>query len=303
LLSLFTATSQPFPLFFIINKGDPVNTLTNPKNRLRNKIIGYALPIVSCLLFATSAFAHTLYIQSSRYQVHEGKKFPLFFCYGHHIPVSDGVRAKKLNNIKVHDPSGAVEEIQIRDETSLHSYMVDYKTPGTYVLTAETNPGYYTIYIDKKGREHHVIKPKNIVQDKAQKIITSLYCNQYTKTYVVCDTPSPTFPARVGLALELVPTKDISTLKPGDTLELSVWSNGKPYDGEGSWDATYNGYSTKAEDMFYKRTTVSNGDTLKIPIPQSGRWFIRYSTKTDATGKALNSCNQLKQAASLVFQL
>jgi uncharacterized GH25 family protein len=48
---------------------------------------------------------------------------------------------------------------------------------------------------------------------------------------------------------------------------------------------------------------VSNGETLKIPIPQSGRWFIRYSTKTDATGEALNSCNQLKQAASLVFQL
>ncbi len=303
MLSLFTATRHPLPRPFSISKGDPVNTFTNPKSSLKNKLTGYVLPIVSCLLFASSSFAHTLYIQSSRYHVHEGKQFPLFFCYGHHIPVSDGVRAKKLNNIKVHAPSGEVKEIQIRDETSLHSYMVDYKTPGTYVLTAETNPGYYTIYIDKKGREHHVIKPKNLVEAKAQKIITSLYCNQYTKTYVVCDTPSPEFPARVDLALELVPTKDISTLKPGDTLELSVWSNGKPYNGEGSWDASYSGYSTKAEDMFYKETTVSSGDPLKIPIPKSGRWFIRYSTNTDATGEALNSCNQLKQAASLVFQL
>ncbi|MCP4114585.1 MAG: DUF4198 domain-containing protein [Desulfobacteraceae bacterium] len=264
---------------------------------------GGLLAIASCLFFASSALGHTLYIQSSRYNVHEGKKFPLFFCYGHHIPVSDGVRAKKLNNITVHAPSGKVKKMKIRDETSLHSYMVDYDTPGTYVLTAETNPGYYTIYIDKKGREHHVIKPKNLVKDKARKIITSLYCNQYTKTYVVCDTPSRNFPARVGLALELVPTKDISTLKPGETLELSVWSNGKPYKGEGYWDASYNGYSTEAEDMFYKKTTLTNGETLKIPIPKSGRWFIRYSTKTDAKGEVLNSCNQLKQAASLVFEL
>ncbi|MBI9090089.1 MAG: DUF4198 domain-containing protein [Desulfobacterium sp.] len=262
----------------------------------------HILAIAACIFFASSAFGHTLYIQSSRYHVHEGKQSPLFFCYGHHIPVSDGLRAKKLNNIKVHTPQGAVREIDIRDETSLHSYMVDYDTPGTYVLTAETNPGYYTIYIDKKGREHHVIKPKNRVKDKAQKIITSLYCNQYTKTYVVCDTPSPKFPARVGLPLELVPTKDISTLKPGETLELTVWSNGKPFNGEGSWDASYNGYSTEAEEMFYKKTTVANGETLKVPITQSGRWFIRYSTNIDATGKALNACNQLKQAASLVFQ-
>ena len=278
------------------------------KNTTSNRFNRYLSPgglifiLLSCLFFTASAFGHTLYIQSSRYDVHEGGRFPLFFCYGHHIPVSDGLRSEKLNNIKVHTPSGQVRGVEIRKGISLHSYMVNYDTPGTYVLTAETNPGYYTIYIDKKGREHHVIKPKNLVKDKARKIITSLYTNQYTKSYVICDTPSPKFPARIGLALELVPTKDISTLKPGDTLELSVWSKGKPYTGEGTWDASYEGYSTKSEDMFYKKTTVTNGETVKVPITRPGRWFIRYATKTDATGEALNACNQLKQSASLVFQ-
>ncbi|BBO89754.1 hypothetical protein [Desulfosarcina ovata] len=47
-------------------------------------------------LIPSAALCHTLFIQSSRYQVTEGKQSPLFFCYGHRIPVDDGVRAKKL---------------------------------------------------------------------------------------------------------------------------------------------------------------------------------------------------------------
>jgi hypothetical protein len=31
------------------------------------------------------------------------------------------------------------------------------------VLTAETNPGYYTVYVDKKGRQRHTIKPKSAI--------------------------------------------------------------------------------------------------------------------------------------------
>lgn len=261
------------------------------------------MAIAACLFFASSAFTHTLYIQSSRYNVSEGTKFPLFFCYGHHIPVSDGLRGKKLHNVSIHTPGGEVKTVEVRDETSLHSYMVDYNTPGTYVLTAVTTPGFYTVYTDKNGKEHHVIKPKTRLRKDADKIITSLHTSQYTKTYVVCDAPSPVFPARVGLTLELVPTVDISTLKPGDTLELTVWNNGKPFMGEGNWDASYSGYSIKSEDMFYKKTTIKDGEPIRVKISKSGRWFIRYDTRVDATGEELKLSNQLKQSSSLVFEL
>lgn len=185
-------------------------------------------------LLPVGAYGHSLYIKSSRYQVKEGKRSPLYFCYGHHVPVDDGLRAKKLKSVRVHTPSSEVQEIAIRNETGLHSYMVSYDVPGTYVLTAETNPGYYTVYIDKKGRERHTIKPKSAIADKAKEVKKSLYSKQYTKTYVVCETPSNDFPARVGLPLGLVPSKDITTLKAGDELELKVYFNGNLYTGEGS---------------------------------------------------------------------
>jgi uncharacterized GH25 family protein len=269
------------------------------------KRLGRICVCAAAVLFASVSphlQAHSLYIQSGRYQVSKGKQSPLFFCYGHHIPVDDGLRAKKLKSVKVQDPSGKVREITIRNETCLHSYMVDYDMPGTYVLTAETNPGYYTVYIDQKGRERHTIKPKSAVISEAREVNKSLYSQQYTKTYVVCESPSENFPARVGLPLELVPSVDPGTLKPGQTLELTVFFKGAPYTGQGTWDATYNGFSTVAEDYFHPRTE-GVGPTVRIPIPNAGRWFVRYFIKINAEGDEKLEFTQLKHTATLVFQI
>ncbi len=216
--------------------------------------------------------------------------------------MADGVRGKKLKSVKVHPPTGDVREIAIRDETSLHSYMVDYDTPGTYVLTAVTTPGYYTVYTDKSGKERHAIKPKSAVLDRAEEMHLSYYSKQYAKTYVRCESSSDPFPAAVGLDLELVPARDISTLKAGDTLELSVYLDGKPYKGSGEWDATYSGYSTEFEDYFFPKSVVE-GSIFKIKIPQTGRWFVRYAVKVKAEGEATALYNDMKLTATLVFEI
>ena len=259
------------------------------------------LTVIS-ILAPTAVLAHSLYIQSSRYQVAEGKRSPLFFCYGHRIPVDDGVRAKKLKKVEVHTPGGEIKQMPIRQETCLHSYMVEYEKPGTYVLSAETNPGYYTVYIDKKGRGRHAVKPKSAIIDKAKKIEKSLYSKQFTKTYVVCKDPSATFPARIGQKLELVPSQDISTLKPGDTLELKVYFKGKPYQGVGTWDATYNGFSTQPEDNYYPKQQVS-GSSFKVFIPRPGRWYLRYFIKIPAEGKDKEQYTHEKNTATMVFEV
>lgn len=277
-------------------------TLKKSKTGKTKSIARYLLISVLFLLFATNALGHTFYIQSSRYHVNEGKKTPLFFCYGHHVPVDDGLRADKLKSIQVHSPSGNIKEIDIRRETSLHSYMISYDEPGTYILSAQTNPGYYTVYIDKKGRERHTIKPKSAVLDKADKILKSLYSNQYAKSYVVCEKASPDFPSRIGLPLELVPLNDISTLKPGDNLELSVYYMGKPYTGKGTLDATADGFSTESENNFFEKKSVS-GSRMTLPVPEGGRWFVRYSIKIDAPETERQHCNKMKHTATLVFQV
>jgi len=245
------------------------------------------------------AQAHSLFIQSGRHRVSEGKKTPLYFCYGHHFPVDDGVRANKLGSVKVFDPAGKVKEFTPRAETGLQSQMVEYDTPGVYVLTAETNPGHYTKWVDKQGRDRSTIKPMSAVRDKASKIVKALYSKQYAKSYVRCGEPSGSFAGRVGLPLELVPMQDPTTLKPGDDLTLQVYRDGALYTGEGHWGATYGGFSTESEDMYYPGVDVT-GDTIRVSLDKPGKWFIRYFIKTDATPDKKEEYLQLKQTATLV---
>jgi uncharacterized GH25 family protein len=180
--------------------------------------------------------------------------------------------------------------------------MVDYKLPGIWTLTAETTPGYFTSYTDKKGRLHHVVKPISEIRDRAKSIEKSYYSKQYAKTYVNCGKSLGSMPPAAGLALELVPVNNLFTLTPGDNLELEILSDGQPFKGQGTWDATYLGFSTHAEDNFYPETKVE-GSRLSILLPHSGRWFVRYSIKTDAPEKLRDKYREMKLTATLTFEI
>lgn len=269
---------------------------------LQNAGSGVVILFFIFLAAAQTVSAHSMFLQSSRYELKDGKASPLFFCYGHYFPVADGVRAKKLKQVIVTNPKGEQQQIVIRNETSLHSYLVSYNMPGTWMLTAETNPGFYTVFIDKKGRERHTIKSMAKVKDRAETIKTSLYSKQYAKAYVACGKPQKHVFKRAGLALELVPRTDLFAMKPGDTLELDIYRDGALYEGEGKWDATYNGFSTQAEDMFHPRVKIK-GSRLTINIPNAGRWFVRYFIKVDAPESESEKYLQMKQTATLTFQV
>jgi uncharacterized GH25 family protein len=244
--------------------------------------------------------AHSLYIQSGRYQVSTGKSTPLFFMFGHHFPIDDAVRRKKLVAVKVIAPDGSEQEISLRHEKSLHSYLVKYDQPGTYTLTAETKPGYFAMYTDKKGRKRHSLRPMEAFVDNAQSIETSMRSSQWAKTYIVCDKPSLEFPANIGLSMEIIPETDPTQLKPGDTISFTIMNHGQPYEGEGVFDATYGGFSTEAQDMFVPRTTVTDGK-FSIKVDHSGRWFVRFFTKNDAPKDMKEQYLTEKRTATLTF--
>jgi len=253
-------------------------------------------------LYPPPLAAHSLFIQSGRYEVQKGKGSPLFFCYGHHFPVDEGVRSKKLASVRVIDPDGVPAEIQLRDEKSLHSYEIVYDKPGTYVLTAETSPGYFAMYTDKDGRKRHSLKPLHTFAANAESVQTSMRSSQWAKTYVVSAEPSEPFPAAVGLPLELAPEQDPAGLREGDVLRLRVFSEGVPFRGEGYWDATYGGFSTEAEDMYLQRTAVSGG-AFSVPLDAGGRWFVRFFTKTDAPEDRRNDYLTEKRTTTLTFMV
>lgn len=258
---------------------------------------------LSLLLFsAKTAFAHSLFIQSGHYLVKKGKDAPFFFSYGHTVPFGDGIRAKKIAEIHIYQPDGKKLQVPVRDGKGLQSHMLDYDRAGIWMLTAQTTPGYYTIYLDQQGKEHHVIKPRNAVKEKAAEIVASYFSKQYAKTCVVCDIPGSETSLVSGMALELVPSSNLFTIKPGETVEFQVYRDGKPCTGTGTWDATYAGFSTQPEDMFYPKSKVENGHfTMMIAHP--GRWFVRYYIKSDAPLTEREKYQEMKLSTSFVFQV
>ncbi|PIE58672.1 MAG: hypothetical protein CSA33_01860 [Desulfobulbus propionicus] len=258
--------------------------------------------IIELAFFFTESWAHSLFIQSSRYTVRPGASTPLFFCYGHHFPVDGAVRRNKLAWVKVRSPEGKTKRLALRDEQTLHSYLIHYDVEGTWTLTAETTPGYYAIYTDKKGKIRHTLQPLSAFLDTAERVQSSMRSSQWTKTYVTCGTSSTPFPSQVGLPLEIVPLHNPLLLKVGSQLTVQIYTNGEPYQGTGVWDATYNGYSTEAEDMYVQKTTVEGGKFV-VPIDHPGRWYVRFFTKKAAPLDKRDRYRTEKRTTTLSFEV
>lgn len=265
-------------------------------------LLGTAVFLAAFCVFSAQAGAHSLYIQSGRLQVEQGKASPLFFCYGHHFPVDDAIQRSKLAYVRVIAPDRSSTDLELRDERSLHSYLVQYDQPGTYILTAETTPGYFAMYVDKKGRERHSLKPLSAFADEAREIRSSMRSSQWAKTYVISDKASEPAPGPVGLPLELVPAANPAGLKEGGSLSFQVYADNKPFSGEGMWDATYSGFSTEAEDMYIPQSKTTDG-TFTVPVDHAGRWFVRFSSKTPAPEAKKTEYLTEKITATFVFEV
>lgn len=268
---------------------------------LRPRWFGYVVAAVMTALLSQSVHAHTLWIQSSRYKVKRRLAKPMFFGWGHYLPLDDAISSDKLRYIKVFDPTGSSKMVEIREEKSLHSYIIKYDKVGTYCLAAETNPGYYTVYKNVNGKTHHALKPKSDLP-AAEDIRLSVLTLQSTKAYVVCEEPSDDVPGPVGFQVELIPVQDPTKLKPGDELPLEVFFKGKRFEGKGKWVATYNGYSTAGDDYCHKETEVEGGK-FTVPITRPGTWFVRFFFKQEATREEALKCNHLNYKTTLVFQV
>lgn len=265
-------------------------------------LLGTAALLAASCIFSVQAGAHSLYIQSGRLQVERGKASPLFFCYGHHFPVDDAIQRSKLAYVRVIAPDRSSTDLALRDEHSLHSYLVRYEQPGTYILTAETTPGYFAMYVDKKGRERHSLKPLSAFADEAREVRSSMRSSQWAKAYVISDKASDPAPGPVGLPLELVPAANLAGLQEGESLAFQVYADKKPYSGEGVWDATYSGFSTEAEDMYIPQTKTTDGKFV-VPVDHAGRWFVRFFSKTPAPETKKTEYLTEKRTTTFVFEV
>ncbi|MEW6102824.1 MAG: DUF4198 domain-containing protein [bacterium] len=255
-----------------------------------------------CLMFSVDAFAHTLWINATDYRVEfhpkYGAKTNVYFGWGHSYPVDDFLAVEDLQGgFSLIYPDGGIEKITPNAGGFLAT-QINFKQPGSYIVTASKKPGFYAMYVDK-GEVHHKIGPKTGLNS----VILSLYYEQYAKSLIdVGEAEDDAFSKPVGHRLEIIPLENPYKLHGcgGHFLPVVILFEGKPARFCKVY-ATYMGFST-GDDFAY--ATSTNGEGIaKIRLTHWGAWLIKADIKLPALDDLKDKCNELHYTATLTFEI
>jgi len=253
-----------------------------------------ALIPIFILLFVLSGriASHTLWLNLSDYSP-ERRRSIVYFGWGHRYPVDDFLDQEKfLKRFFLIKPSGEVENLTPNPGGFLAT-QVKFLENGTYIISAELKPGFYTMYMEK-GKIHHKLGPKTGVKG----VILSQYYEQYAKAIVNVSEGSSLRP--IGQKLEIVPLENPGKLKCGDFLQVQVLFENKPVK-YCPVLATYSGFST-GEDFAYATSTDNEG-IARIRLLHWGPWLIKVNYKLPPTEEFKDKCDQLSYTATLTFEV
>jgi len=252
-------------------------------------------------LFTATAFAHSLWLNASDYtpEIYPkyGARTKVYFGWGHHYPVDDFLPVEYLQEFSLIFPDGKVEKITPNPGGFLAT-QINFKQPGSYIVSASKKPGFYTMYMDK-GEVHHKIGPKTGLKG----VILSLYYEQYTKSLIsVGEAEDSSFSKPVGHKLEIIPLENPYKLHGcgGHFLPVKVLFEGKPAQYCKVY-ATYAGFST-GDDFAYATSTDGEG-IAKIRLIHWGPWLIKADIKLPAPEELKDKCNELHYTATLTFEV
>jgi Zn/Cd-binding protein ZinT/uncharacterized GH25 family protein len=263
-----------------------------------------SIALLFSLVMVISASAHTLWLESNRYYIEgggeSGSKAYMFFGWGHRLPVDDPVSSEKIKSVKLIEPDGHITPIALGEGRSLHYTPIEYDKEGTYVLLGESNPGYYTMYLDKSQKMHHHVGPMDEIKD-AGKVVFSVLAHQYPKSIVISGKSSGAELKPVGNKLEIVPEIEPSKLGIGSRFSFQLLYDGKLLESEDtSYSATYMGHSMEPETFLYTNRRITNGrGDFDISCP--GVWFVETEYTVPAPDSLKAKCKNLLYHASLTF--
>lgn len=152
------------------------------------------------------------------------------------------------------------------------------RAPGTAVVALATDPSYitlegpqFTAYLKEEGHEAALAARRG---DKAAAPGRERY-TRYVKTLLNVAGPNASVAlTRVGLTLEIVPEKDLSTLLPGGTLPVRVFFRNAPYS---------NGLLCAADDV--DLAAPSGGHDTGPAAPGGGKGPYAWCGRLDGAGR------------------
>jgi uncharacterized GH25 family protein len=287
--------------------------------------------IAGLLLIALSspAMAHTLWINLYESFAHPPGHAMVSLGWGHAVPMDDLLVSKSgsiqlatfdlidpdLNKTALPMPETKMEDVietssgmtaQCGDLGIRKLSLTDKTKPGTYQVVATSRVDFFTMYLDKKGKQKLVTKPLDEVKD-AHKVLFSVKYKSFAKAFMAVN--KWTDPKPLGFDLELMPMSDLSNVHVGDLVPFQITFMGKPVvispKNVRYLTATSNSFG--GPDNFFLAAYIMNGKA-QFRMPAAGQWVANVYVKQDVTPESdlkelVGKCTTVYYAGTISFNV
>lgn len=283
--------------------------------------------LLTVLLTAASAQAHSLWINVFESHAHQPPHALVSLGWGHVLPMDDILNSPggriALDRFEMIDPDMAKtglikpefdsgEPIQtsggfdlFAGDMALQKVVLKKEAArGVYQFSAASVPSFFTQYIDQAGKPRMQMKPRNEISG-IKEVLMSVKYQAFAKSFLTVggwQDPEP-----LGHDLEIIPRTDLSSLHAGDLVEVTVLFHGEPLTATAKSIEYITAHSSSfgQSEGFSLFSYIIDGNA-QFRVQSSGQWMISVSHKDDVTpdgplkdltGKA----DQVYQGASLTF--
>ena len=273
----------------------------------------FLLTVLVSIIFSSQAMAHTLWINLYESFAHPPGHAIVSLGWGHVVPMDDLLVSKsgsiQLATFDLIDPdfkrtalpmpvlkmgdviktSGGMTA-QCGDMGIRKLGLTDKTKAGTYQVAVTSKDNFFTMYLDKKGKQKMVTKPLDEVKG-VEKVLFSVKYKSFAKAFTA--VKKWTDPKPLGFDLELMPLTDLSNVHVGNMVHFDVSFMGKPLSVKGdrieSMTATSNTFG--GPDNFSLYAYLMDGKA-QFRMPSAGQWVVNVYVRQEVTPD-----NELKHLA------
>lgn len=219
--------------------------------------------------------AHEFWLEPFRFKVNPGEAVTIRFAVGDDFKAGDWDLARhkvaKMQLIEIQGVKGLTAGVPTQKGVK---QKITISNPGTKLVAMEGVPSFiklngkqFTAYLESDGLENALQWRRENKQDT---VGAREYYARYAKLFIQSgSTTDDTWKKVVGHRLEIVPVDNITTLKPGDYLNVKILYEGKP-----SAHTLVKVWGNVGNKVFLQNAYTEDDGTVKFPISATGPWMV-----------------------------
>ncbi|MBK5278263.1 MAG: DUF4198 domain-containing protein [Bacteroidia bacterium] len=251
------------------------------------------------LAITVIAMSHEFWLQPRKYTYQPGEEMIVDFMVGESFTGEFwDLDRHKVEKLEMHNLIGKRDMLKDVKATKGKNYTYKFSQSGTHMLVLQSDAAYIELaaekfndYLKEDGLDYILDERKEsgMINEPSKENYT-----RFAKLLVQSgNRTDDTFKKKVGLRLEIIPTKNPYTLTSGDYLQCQVLFEGKP-----SPHTLVKVWSHIGEKIFLQNIYTENDGNITFPISNKGPWMV---SSVKMIHSAIDPANYHSLWSSLVF--